>query len=179
MSRCPTFLFADFGDRADAPAFIDGSSGTEITFGELSDMVDKIAAALAERGIGAGDVVGAVRAQLAGVGRGLPRRPARQRHRHQRELALHRRASWPTSSPTPAPKLLVTVSPFLDRARRGAAEAGLRRRRGHHARRRSRASPRCADLLATDGQPPAAHRRRRATPRCCPTPRAPPGGPRA
>ena len=51
------FLFTDFGERAGAPALIDGASGTAITFGELRGMVEKIAAALAERGIGAGDVV--------------------------------------------------------------------------------------------------------------------------
>ena len=51
------FLFGNFGDRADAPAFVDGASGRAITFGEIADMVDKIAAALGERGIGAGDVV--------------------------------------------------------------------------------------------------------------------------
>jgi acyl-coenzyme A synthetase/AMP-(fatty) acid ligase len=52
------FLFTDFGDRIDVPAFIDGSTGTEVTFGELKGMVLRLAAALAERGVGAGSVVG-------------------------------------------------------------------------------------------------------------------------
>src|SRR4051794_41716008 len=52
------FLFGDFGERADAAAFVDGAGGRSITFGELATMVDKIAAALAERGVEAGDVLG-------------------------------------------------------------------------------------------------------------------------
>ncbi|MGH3589333.1 MAG: AMP-binding protein, partial [Pseudonocardia sp.] len=51
------FLFTDFGERAGAQAFIDGASGAALTFAELHGMVGKIAAALAERGIGSGDVV--------------------------------------------------------------------------------------------------------------------------
>ena len=47
------FLFGDFGDRADAPAFIDGGSGRTITFGQLAGMIDKIRRReVAERGIG-------------------------------------------------------------------------------------------------------------------------------
>ena len=51
------FLFGDFGDRADTPAFVDGGSGASITFAQLAGMVAKVAAALQERGIGDGDVV--------------------------------------------------------------------------------------------------------------------------
>ncbi|MGI8798896.1 MAG: AMP-binding protein [Pseudonocardia sp.] len=52
------YLFGgDFGDRVDAPALLDGSSGASITFGQLAGMVEKVAAVLAERGVGKGDVV--------------------------------------------------------------------------------------------------------------------------
>ena len=51
-------LFADIGDRADRPALIDGSSGRSISYAELATAVERLAAALAERGIGKGDVVG-------------------------------------------------------------------------------------------------------------------------
>jgi len=52
------FLFRNFGERADAAALVDGGSGATVTFSELERMVLKIAAGLAKRGIGAGDVVG-------------------------------------------------------------------------------------------------------------------------
>jgi acyl-CoA synthetase (AMP-forming)/AMP-acid ligase II len=51
-------LFGDgFGEHAGAVAFIDGVTGASVTFGELREQVLRIAAALAERGIGRGDVV--------------------------------------------------------------------------------------------------------------------------
>lgn len=51
------YLFADVASRADRPALIDGVSGQEITYGQLNHLTDRVAAALAERGIGKGDVV--------------------------------------------------------------------------------------------------------------------------
>ena len=54
------FLFSDFGGRDAEPALIDGGSGASISFAELRGMAEKVAAALAERGIAKGDVVGIV-----------------------------------------------------------------------------------------------------------------------
>jgi acyl-CoA synthetase (AMP-forming)/AMP-acid ligase II len=51
-------LFSNLGERADHLAFIDGSSGATLTYGQLAGAIDRLAAALAERGIGKGDVVG-------------------------------------------------------------------------------------------------------------------------
>jgi acyl-CoA synthetase (AMP-forming)/AMP-acid ligase II len=52
------FLF-DVGldDHADRRAVVDGTDGTSVTYGELRKQVVRIAAALAQRGIGRGDVV--------------------------------------------------------------------------------------------------------------------------
>jgi acyl-CoA synthetase (AMP-forming)/AMP-acid ligase II len=52
------FLFANVAERADQVALIDGASGAEMTYGQLVGAIDRVAAALAERGIGKGDVVG-------------------------------------------------------------------------------------------------------------------------
>jgi acyl-CoA synthetase (AMP-forming)/AMP-acid ligase II len=52
------FVFEHVGGHAGRPALIDGASGEVITHGELRDRVDAVAAGLAERGIGHGDVVG-------------------------------------------------------------------------------------------------------------------------
>ena len=58
MSSLHELLFGDLGDRADRVALVDGSSGATLTYGQLAGAVDRLAAALAERGIGKGDVVG-------------------------------------------------------------------------------------------------------------------------
>ncbi len=146
------FLFTDFGERAGAPALIDGASGAAITFGELHGMVEKIAAALAERGIGAGDVValfapntphyvavfhGILRANAIVTSVNSLYTPGELAH----QLADSRA------------KLLFTISPFLDRASAAAAEVGLPAdaiivldgAEGHASLR---------DLLATTAEPP-------------------------
>lgn len=119
------FLFGDgFGDRDGDIAVVDGSSGASLTFGELAGYVDRIAAALAERGIGAGDVValfapnnpywvatfhGILRANAVVTSANSLYTPG--------ELAHQLRDS--------GAELVVTVSPFLDRALAAMEEAGL------------------------------------------------------
>jgi len=118
------FLFGDFGDRADAPAFVDGASGRSITFGDLAVMVDKIAAALAERGVGAGDVVGLFAPnspEWAAVFHGVLRANAIVTSAN----SLYTPGELAHQLADSGAKLLVTVSPFLDRARAALAEAGL------------------------------------------------------
>ncbi len=53
----PEFVLAAGRDRPDAPALIDGLSGDTITHGQLAQYVDRMAAALHERGLRKGDVV--------------------------------------------------------------------------------------------------------------------------
>jgi acyl-CoA synthetase (AMP-forming)/AMP-acid ligase II len=119
------FLFdGGFGDRADDPAFIDGASGASLSFGELHGTVLKIAAALAERGVGRGDVVGIFAPNT-------PYWPAAF-HGILRANAIVTSAN---SLYTPGElahqladsgaRMLITVSPFLDRASAAAKEAGL------------------------------------------------------
>ncbi len=118
------FLFGDFGDRVDAPAFVDGSSGRSITFGEFAAMVDKLAAALHERGINAGDVV-AVWApnspEYAVVFHGVLRANAIVTSAN----SLYTPGELAHQLADSGAKLLFTVSPFLERAAAALAEAGL------------------------------------------------------
>ena len=141
------FLFGDFGDRADAPAFVDGASGRSITFGELADdgRQDRRRAGRARhRG---GRRRRALRPELAGVGRGLPRRAARQRRRDQRELALH-----PGRAGPPARRLrreaarhgLAVPRPRAGGARRGRAARGRASVTLDAVDRASRRSPTCS-----------------------------------
>jgi acyl-CoA synthetase (AMP-forming)/AMP-acid ligase II len=51
-------LFANLAERAGRVALINGATGAEMTYGTLAGEIDRLAAALAERGIGKGDVVG-------------------------------------------------------------------------------------------------------------------------
>ncbi|GAA5122855.1 4-coumarate--CoA ligase family protein [Pseudonocardia adelaidensis] len=147
------FLFTGFGERAGAPALIDGASGASITFAELEGMVEKIAAGLAERGIGAGDVValfapnsphwvavfhGVLRANAVVTSVNSLYTPGELAHQLSDSGA----------------KLVFTVSPFLDRATAAAAEVGLPAEaivvlddaEGH---------PSLRDLLAGTAEPPA------------------------
>ncbi|OSY44133.1 acyl-CoA synthetase (AMP-forming)/AMP-acid ligase II [Pseudonocardia autotrophica] len=119
------FLFADgFGDRADAPAFLDGTTGDQLTFTEFHGLVEKIAGGLAARGIGKGDVVALFAPNLpqwAALFHGILRANATVTSANSMytggELAHQLTDSGATT--------LITVSPFLDRALAGATEAGL------------------------------------------------------
>jgi acyl-CoA synthetase (AMP-forming)/AMP-acid ligase II len=118
------FLFADFGDRAGAPALIDGGSGAAITFTELEGMIVKIAAALAERGIGAGDVVALFAPNTpyyAAVFHGVLRANAIVTSVN----SLYTPGELAHQLGDSGAKLVFTVSPFLDRVKAAAAEVGL------------------------------------------------------
>ena len=120
----PEFLFGDLGEDSEGVAVIDGPSGAEMTFGQLAGMVDRFAAAIAERGLGRGDVIalfapnnpyypvvfhGALAAGVAVSTVNALYTPD--------EVAFQLRDS--------GAKMLVTVSPFLDRARAALREEGL------------------------------------------------------
>lgn len=119
------FLFGSgFGDKAESPALIDGGSGASVTFGELAAYVDRIAAALAERGVGKGDVVGLFAPNTpywVAVFHGVLRANAVVTSANSLytpgELAHQLRDS--------GAKLMVTISAFLDRAVPAMEQAGL------------------------------------------------------
>ncbi len=147
------FLFTDFGERAGAPALIDGASGAVITFGELEGMVGKIAAALAERGIGAGDVVALFAPNtphFAAVFHGILRANAIVTSVN----SLYTPGELAHQLADSGAKLVFTVSPFLERVTAAIAQVGLPAdsivvidgAEGHTSLR---------DLLATTAEPPA------------------------
>ncbi len=118
------YLFDDFGDRGDAIAFVDGTSGASLTFNQLKGMVNQIAAALAERGIAAGDVVGLFAPNTpyyAAVFHGVLRANAIVTSAN----SLYTSGELAHQLADSGAKLLFTVSPFLDRAVAAVAEAGL------------------------------------------------------
>ncbi|MBW0103591.1 AMP-binding protein [Pseudonocardia sp. KRD291] len=148
------FLFADgFGERADAPALLDGGSGRSISYTELTGMIDKIAAGLVERGIGTGDVVALFAPnspQWAALFHGVLRANAIVTSAN----SMYTGGELAHQLTDSGAKMVITVSPFLDRALDGAKQAGIDAggvltidaTDGHES---------LADLLGTSSQPPA------------------------
>jgi acyl-CoA synthetase (AMP-forming)/AMP-acid ligase II len=119
-----SFVLEEARARADKPALIDGPSGRVLTYGELADRVAALAAGLAERGFGSGDVLAlympnvpeyavAFHGAAAAGGRCTTVNPLYT----AKELAHQLEDS--------GANLLLTVSPFLDVAREAAELAGL------------------------------------------------------
>jgi acyl-CoA synthetase (AMP-forming)/AMP-acid ligase II len=119
-----SFVFEEAGARADQPAMVDGPSGRILTFGALKASIDGLAAGLAARGIGKGDVVGLY----------LPNLP-------EYAVLFHGVCSAGATNTTVNPlytagelahqltdsgaRMLVTVPPFLENARLACHEAGV------------------------------------------------------
>ena len=145
-------IFARAGEWVDRPALIDGLTGKQLSYGELLGMIDKVAAALAERGVGKGDVVaifspntpyyavlfhGVLRAGGIATTINSLYTPDEIAHQLRDSRAI----------------MLFTISPFLDRAKAAAAADGVGVREivvldgaeGHAS---------LADLLATEAPVP-------------------------
>jgi acyl-CoA synthetase (AMP-forming)/AMP-acid ligase II len=148
----PEFLFGDLGEHADSPAMVDGLTGQALTHGEVAALVSKVAAALAERGVRKGDVVAIFSPNTpyyavvfhgiliaGGVATTINSLYTADEVAHQ--LRDSRAV------------LMITISPFLDRAR-AAVESGsdvrgivvLDGAEGHES---------LEDLLATTAEPPS------------------------
>ena len=119
-----SFVLEHAGERAGKPALIDGPSGRTLTYGELANGVRALAAGLAARGFGKGDVLAVY----------MPNLP-------EYAIAFHGTASAGGRCTTVNPlytanelthqledsgaKFLLTVPPFLDAAREAAERAGI------------------------------------------------------
>jgi acyl-CoA synthetase (AMP-forming)/AMP-acid ligase II len=145
------FVLANAGRMAEEPALIDGPSGRTLTFGQLAGGVQRVAAGLAARGFGKGDV-------LAIYSPNLP----------EYALAFYGTAAAGGAATTINPlytvdelafqlqdagaRFLVTVPPFLDRAREAAARTGVDE---VFVFGEAEGATPFASLLAAGGQPPA------------------------
>jgi acyl-CoA synthetase (AMP-forming)/AMP-acid ligase II len=111
----PQFVLAGAAERADAPALIDGLTGETITHGQLATYVDRFAAALHARGLRKGDVVAVFSPNTiwypvvfhGTAAAGCVVTPVNALYTPE-EIAFQLRDS--------GAKVLITVSPFLDRA---------------------------------------------------------------
>jgi acyl-CoA synthetase (AMP-forming)/AMP-acid ligase II len=117
-------LFGDIADRADRVALIDGMSGASLTYGQLAGAIDRMAAALAARGIGKGDVVGILSPNTpyyAVVFHGILRAGATATTIN----ALYTADEVAHQLHDAGAKMLFTVSVLLPNAAPGAAKAGI------------------------------------------------------
>jgi acyl-CoA synthetase (AMP-forming)/AMP-acid ligase II len=148
----PDFLLEHARDLGDKPALVDGPTGRTLSYRQLADGVERVAAGLAARGFGPGDLLAisspnlpeyalAVYGAMAAGGAVTGANPLLTADELARQLA------------DSGARLLVTAPPFLETARAAAAEAGVREvvvfgEAGG-------ATP-FASLLAADGTPPPA-----------------------
>jgi acyl-CoA synthetase (AMP-forming)/AMP-acid ligase II len=118
----PAFVLGANADRPDAVALIDAMRGDSITHGQLAGYVDRVAAALHEKGLRKGDVVAIFSPNTAwypvvfhGIAAaGLVSSPINSLYTPD-EIAFQLKDS--------GAKMLITVSPFLDRAMAAVAKA--------------------------------------------------------
>jgi acyl-CoA synthetase (AMP-forming)/AMP-acid ligase II len=117
-------IFRGLSEKADRPALIDGISGLTITYGEFAAAVERLAAALAERGFVKGDVIGIF----------APNTPAYAITLHgilragavaTTANALYTADEVAGQLTDAGAKALFTVSAFLDRATAAAKLAGI------------------------------------------------------
>jgi acyl-CoA synthetase (AMP-forming)/AMP-acid ligase II len=119
-----SFVLEDAGERADKAALIDGPTGRELSYGALLDAVRGLAAGLAGRGFGNGDVLGVY----------MPNLP-------EYAVAFHGAAAAGGKATTVNPlytaselafqledsgaRLLITVPPFMEAASEAAERVGI------------------------------------------------------
>ena len=119
-----TFVMQKFAERGDRPAIVDGPSGRTLTFAQLAHTIDRCAAGLAERGLAPGDVFAIYSPNLPeyaiaffGVlragGTVTTLNPL-----YTADEAAHQLKDA-------GARYLLTVPPFLDKAQKAAAEAGI------------------------------------------------------
>ncbi|HKJ36351.1 MAG TPA: AMP-binding protein, partial [Solirubrobacterales bacterium] len=119
-----SFTLAAAGERPDKPALIDGPSGRTITYGQLDSLSGALAGALAARGLGKGDAVCIYMPNLpeyAIVFHGVIRAGATNTTANPlyTDKELHHQL---TDS---AAKMIVTVPPFLENARKASEDTGV------------------------------------------------------
>src|SRR5215204_3678018 len=119
------FLFADIDDAdLDRVALVDTKSGRKTSYREMIGRIDAFAGALAGRGIGVGDIVGLLSPNSSGFAvafHGILRAGATATTIN----ALFTAKDISKQLTDSKAKMLVTVTPLLEQAREGAAEAGI------------------------------------------------------
>ncbi|MBA2553552.1 MAG: 4-coumarate--CoA ligase family protein [Geodermatophilaceae bacterium] len=112
----PAFVLRRAAEHKDSPALVDGLSGDQLTYGQLAAYVDRVAAALADRGIKPGDTVAVFSPNTIyypvifhGIAAAGALSSTINSLYGPDEIAFQLKDS--------GAKMLITVSPFLDRAR--------------------------------------------------------------
>ena len=117
----PELVLAAARERADQVALVDATTGRSMTYGQFADTVERIAGALARRGIGRGDVVGVFAPNTpayAVVFHGILRAGATATTVN----ALYTADELASQLADSQAKLLFTISPFLERTTAAVAQ---------------------------------------------------------
>ncbi len=117
----PELVLAAARERADQVALVDATTGRSMTYGQFADSVERIAGALARRGIGRGDVVGVFAPNTpayAVVFHGILRAGATATTVN----ALYTADELASQLADSQAKLLFTISPFLERTTAAVAQ---------------------------------------------------------
>jgi acyl-CoA synthetase (AMP-forming)/AMP-acid ligase II len=170
----PEFVLEHAARFGDKPALVDGPTGRTLTYRQLADGVERVAAALAARGFGKGDVLAlsspnlpeyalALYGAMAAGGAVTGANPLLTARELAGQLA------------DAGASLLVTVPPFLETARVAAEKAGVAEVLVFG---EADGPPRSATWSPTTTPPPGSASTRPATWPPCPTRAAPPACPR-
>src|SRR5687767_4516312 len=119
-----SFVLEGAGQRGDKPALIDGPTGRTVTYEELTNGVRALAAGLASRGFGKGDVLAVHMPNLpeyAIVFHGV----ASAGGRCTTVNPLYTASELTHQLKDSGARMLVTVGPFLDVAKEAAENAGV------------------------------------------------------
>ena len=119
------FVLARAGERGDKAALIDGPSGGRSRTGSWSSRCAALAAGLAARGFGKGDVFAHYAPNMPEYAIAFHGVAIGRRGEHDREPAADTWTSWPTSSTDSGARLLVTVPELLDKATAAAERSGV------------------------------------------------------
>ncbi|MCB0875824.1 MAG: 4-coumarate--CoA ligase family protein [Solirubrobacterales bacterium] len=119
-----TFTLARAAEFGDEPALIDGPTGRTIGFADFGRMVEALAGALAARGIGRGDVVAIFMPNLpeyAVIFHGVVRANATNTTANP----LYTESELGHQLSDSGAKMVFTIQPFLETARKAAEHAGV------------------------------------------------------
>jgi len=170
----PEFLFEGASRFGDKPALVDGPTGRTLSYRQLADGVERVAAGLAARGFGKGDVLALSSPNLPEYGVAMYGAMAAGGAVTGANPLLTA-GELATQLADAGASVLVTVPPFLETAR-AAADKGSE---SCSSSARPTARPRSPACSPKAGPRQGCGSTRRATWPRCPTRAAPPACPRA
>jgi len=121
----PSFILQHAGERAERPVLVDGPSGRTLTLGQIAGGARRVATGFARRGLGKGDIVAIYSPNLPEYALAF-HGPAMAGGVVTTANPLYTAEEVAVQLRDTGAKFLVTVPPFLDRAREAARGTAVR-----------------------------------------------------